>query len=102
VTRSAAELVAALLAATPEPPDDADPETVLERAAGILAATAPLIGALRTTLSGAKLPGELVDDAAVLQDRTQRWLALAEAARRETADSIRSIARARAYGAQRP
>lgn len=96
-----AELMAALLAATPEPPADADPETVLASTLAILAATSPLIAQLRDTLGGATVPAELAADASVLHERTRRWLELADAARRETGESLRRIAIARQYGQQR-
>jgi hypothetical protein len=100
--RSPADLLAALLAATPEPPADPDPETVLDTTTAILAASAPLVAALRAALGDdGKLPGELLADASVLHDRTRRWLELAEAARRETGESLRAIARARSYEAHR-
>ena len=99
--RSPADLIAALLAATPEPPADPDPETVLDTTTAILAASAPLVAALRASLGDDKLPAELLADASLLHDRTRRWLELAEAARRETGDSLRAISRARSYDAHR-
>lgn len=99
MSRSPADLVAELLAATPEPPDDLDPDAVLEVTTAILAATAPLVAALREALGDGKVPPELLPDTTTLHDRTRRWLDLAEAARRETGDGLRAIARARSYRA---
>ena len=99
--RTVPELLAALLAATPEPPADLDPETVLETTQVILAASAPLVAALRAALGDGKLPAELIADASALHDRTAAWLTLAEAARRETGESLRAVARARSYEAHR-
>jgi hypothetical protein len=96
-----ADVLAALLAATPEPPDDADPETVLETSSAILSASAPLIAQLREAIGGGALPPELAAEVTALHERTSRWLALAEAARRETGDSLRRIAQARQYQQQR-
>jgi hypothetical protein len=99
--RSPADLLAALLAVTPEPPADPDPETVLDTTTAILAASAPLVAELRAILGEAKVPAELVPEATLLRDRTQRWLELADAARTETGDSLRAVVQAKRYQAYR-
>jgi hypothetical protein len=99
--RSPADLLAALLAVTPEPPADLDPETVLDTTTAILAASAPLVAELREALGEAKVPAELVLAATLLRDRTQRWLELADAARTETGDSLRAVVQAKRYQAYR-
>jgi hypothetical protein len=99
--RSAADLLAALLAVTPEPPADPDPETVLDTTTEILAACAPLVAELRAVLGEAKVPAELVPEATVLHARTRRWLELADAARTETGESLRAVVQAKRYQAHR-
>lgn len=99
--RSPADLLTALLAVTPEPPADLDPETVLDTTTAILAACAPLVAELRAVLGEAKVPAELVPDATLLRDRTQRWLELADAARNETGESLRAVVQAKRYQAYR-
>jgi hypothetical protein len=99
--RTVAEIIAALLDATPDPPADLDPETVLDRTTAILADAAPLIAELRAALGTGMVPAELVADTTLLHDRTQRWLKLADAARSETGDSVRAVVQVRAYASQR-
>jgi hypothetical protein len=99
--RSAADLLAALLAVTPEPPAELDPETVLDTTTEILAACAPLVAELREILGEAKVPAELVPEASALHARTKKWLELADAARNETGESLRAAVTAKRYQAHR-
>ena len=84
-----------------EAPRSYTAEDVVETTTRILSSAAPLMAALRAAQGDAVLPHALRADAHLLVDRTQRWLALAEEARRTAGNGLRGLARARQYEAHR-
>jgi hypothetical protein len=91
---SPVELLQALLACTPPPPDE-DPSALIERAQQIAEARERLLGELKRALAaGAKLDG-CAPLAATLDERDRRWVAALARARTLLSERLRGTRRFR-------
>lgn len=93
---AAATALEALLAATPEPPDGAEPGDVVDAGADMVEARRPHIERLRSAVAGgAVLAGAATGMLAELRERDAAWTRALELAHRELARRIAGVRRLR-------